>query len=163
KSEFLANMSHELRTPLNAIIGFSDIVKTKAFGNESERYSEYGGFINQSGHHMLTMISDILELAKIEAGKKKLHFEPIDVTSLISDEVARAAENGAAKRVSVSAELPATLPLLRGDLHALRQVVGNLLSNAVKFTPEGGSAKVSATLNEKHQSTVRVTDTGIGV
>ena len=163
KSEFLANMSHELRTPLNAIIGFSDIVKTKAFGNASERYSEYGAFINQSGHHLLAMISDILELAKIEAGRKKLHYEPIDVSSLISDEIARAADEASAKNVRVSTELPQTLPLLRGDLHAVRQVVANLLSNAVKFTPPGGSVKVSAMLNDKDEIAIGVADTGIGI
>jgi len=163
KSEFLANMSHELRTPLNAIIGFSDIVRTRAFGDQPERYSEYGGFINQSGHHLLELISDILELAKIEAGRKKLHYEPIDLMSLILDEVSRAAAKGAPKGVVISADLPDTLPLLHADLHAMRQVLANLLSNAVKFTPGPGSVTASCLVNKAGEIELMVADTGIGI
>jgi two-component system cell cycle sensor histidine kinase PleC len=163
KSEFLANMSHELRTPLNAIIGFSDIIRARTFGDSPERYSEYGRFIHQSGHHLLELISDILELAKIEAGRKTLHHEPIDLTSLILDEVARAAEKGASKGVRVSADLLETLPLLRADLHAVRQVLANLLSNAVKFTPAPGAVAAFCFVNHAGEIELVVSDTGIGI
>ena len=163
KSEFLANMSHELRTPLNAIIGFSDIVKSKTFGNAVERYCEYGGFINQSGHHLLALIGDILELAKIESGRKELLQEPIDLGSLFVDEVRLAKKEAAAKNVGVAAVLPHALPLLQADLRAMRQVLANLLSNAVKFTPPGGTIEVSAALNADGGIEIRVADTGVGI
>jgi signal transduction histidine kinase len=163
KSEFLANMSHELRTPLNAIIGFSDIVRSKAFGDTTEKYSEYGGFIHQSGHHLLNLISDILDLAKIEAGRKTLHPEPIDVMGLVIDEARLAGESAALKGVSVAPILPRNLPLLEGDLHAVRQILSNLLSNAVKFTPSGGKIQVSVALNAAHEIELCVSDTGLGI
>ena len=162
KSEFLANMSHELRTPLNAIIGFSDIVRTRAFG-DSDKYPEYGGFIHQSGHHLLALISDILDLAKIEAGRKGLLAEPIDVTGVVLDEVRAVQEKAAAKDVSVTAVLPRQLPLLNADIHAVRQILNNLLSNAVKYTPPGGSVEVSLALNTAGEIELCVSDTGIGI
>ena len=163
KSEFLANMSHELRTPLNAIIGFSDIVRTKAFGDKADRYSEYGGFIHQSGHLLLSLIGNILDLAKIEAGRKVLQQEPIDLMSLVLDEARLTNEKAAAKGVSVLPLLPRSLPLLRADLHAVRQILANLLSNAVKFTPEGGRIEVSVVLNAAREIELCVSDTGIGI
>jgi signal transduction histidine kinase len=163
KSEFLANMSHELRTPLNAIIGFSDIVRTKAFGNASDKYSEYGGFIHQSGHHLLNLISDILDLAKIEAGRKTLHPEPIDLMGLVMDEARLAGESAVVKGVSVAPILPRNQPLLQGDLHAVRQILSNLLSNAVKFTPPGGKIEVSVVLNAAQEMELCVSDTGLGI
>ena len=163
KSEFLANMSHELRTPLNAIIGFSDIVRTRAFGDAAERYTEYGGFINQSGHHLLGLIGDILDLAKIESGRKKLIYEPIDVLSLMRDEVQRASERGAEKPVQVAAKLPHSLPLMRADVHAVRQILIHLLSNAVKYTPAHGSVEASVALNREREIELYVSDNGIGI
>ena len=163
KSEFLANMSHELRTPLNAIIGFSDIVRSRALGGSSEKYAEYGAFIHQSGRHLLDLISDILDLAKIDAGCKILHHEPVDVASLIVDESTKAAETARAKGVSLSWTLPRELPLLRADPHALRQILDHLLSNAVKFTPQGGRIEVSADLSPGGEFTISVSDTGIGI
>jgi two-component system cell cycle sensor histidine kinase PleC len=163
KSEFLANMSHELRTPLNAIIGFSDIIKSRTFGNAAERYSEYGVYIHQSGQNLLTMISDILELAKIEAGRKKLYPEPIDLMSLVRDEVSAASETAAPKSIAVSANLPPSLPLMNADLHAVRQILTNLLSNAVKFTIPNGRIEVSVTLNAQHEIELSVCDDGIGI
>ncbi|HXJ01854.1 MAG TPA: HAMP domain-containing sensor histidine kinase [Micropepsaceae bacterium] len=163
KSEFLANMSHELRTPLNAIIGFSDIVRSRTFGDAPERYSEYGGFINQSGQHLLRMIGDILELAKIDAGRKKLQPEPIDLMSLVRDEVYLAGEKAAEKTIAVDAHLPPSLPLLHADLHAVRQILANLLSNAVKFTPPNGRVDVSVTLNAGHEIELTVADNGVGI
>jgi len=163
KSEFLANMSHELRTPLNAIIGFSDIVRTQAFGNTTEKYSEYGGFIHQSGHHLLDLIGDILDLAKIESGRKVLLQEPVDVGSLVADEVTKAAEIGTEKGITV-VSLPArNLPLLLADPHALRQILENLVSNALKYTLKPGRVEVSAMLNPRHEIELSVADTGIGI
>ena len=162
KSEFLANMSHELRTPLNAIIGFSDIVRTRAFGN-SDKYSEYGGFIHQSGHHLLALIGDILDLAKIEAGKKAILSEPIDITGIVLDEVRLVEEKAKAKDVNVAPVLPRRLPLLNADIHAVRQILNNLLSNAVKYTPPGGSIEVSLALNAVGEIELCVSDTGIGI
>ena len=163
KSEFLANMSHELRTPLNAIIGFSDIVRTKGFGDTTERYSEYGSFIYQSGHHLLGLIGDILDLAKIESGRKKLMPEPMDVTSLVRDETQRACARAAEKSVSVTLNLPDAMPLLHADVYAVRQIVTHLLSNAVKYTPAGGSVEISAAVNETGEVELCVADTGIGI
>jgi two-component system, cell cycle sensor histidine kinase PleC len=163
KSEFLANMSHELRTPLNAIIGFSEIVRGQAFGNKAERYAEYGGFIHQSGQHLLTLIEDLLELATIESGRKILHHEPIDLRGVVEDEVRLHAGKASAKDVGVHANLPACLPLLRGDLRAIRLILRNLLSNAVKFTPEGGRVDVSVGVNPSGQVELTVADTGIGI
>ena len=163
KSEFLANMSHELRTPLNAIIGFSEIVRTRAFGDAGEKYSEYAGFIHQSGHLLLTLIGNILDLAKIEAGRKILHPEAIDLASLVIDEVQLAKKVAAAKGVGVVSTLPQSLPLLHADLHAVRQILAQLLANAVKFTPPGGRIEVLASVNAQREFELCVSDTGIGI
>jgi signal transduction histidine kinase len=162
KSEFLANMSHELRTPLNAIIGFSDIVRTRAFG-DSDRYPEYGGFIHQSGQHLLALINDILDLAKIEAGSKGLRAEPIDITGVVLDEVSLLDEKAAAKGISVVPVLPGHFPLLNADIHAVRQIINNLLSNAAKYTPSGGRVEVSLALNARGEIELCISDTGIGI
>ena len=162
KSEFLANMSHELRTPLNAIIGFSDIVRTKAFGDAADRYSEYGGFIHQSGHQLLGLIGDILDLAKIQSGRKVLQCEPIDLASLIGDEVRKATEKAALKGLTVVQVPSCHLPLLHADLFSVRQILAHLLSNAVKFTPSG-QVDVSATLNADDEIEIAVADTDIGI
>ena len=163
KSAFLANMSHELRTPLNAIIGFSEIVRSKAFGEASDRYPEYGGFIYQSGHHLLGLIGDILDLAKIESGRKKLMLEPVDVLSLVRDETERARAKATEKSVRVVLTLPNATPLLHADLHAVRQIVIHLLSNAVKYTPAEGKVEVSLTINENGEVEICVADSGIGI
>jgi two-component system cell cycle sensor histidine kinase PleC len=163
KSEFLANMSHELRTPLNAIIGFSDIVRTKAFGESDARYPEYADFIHQSGNHLLQLIGDILDLAKIEAGSKTLHEEPIDLAGLVIDEARSAQEKAVAKRIHVARVLPKELPLLQADLYAVRKILENLLSNAVKFTPEGGRIEVAAFVNADREIEILVGDTGPGI
>ena len=163
KSAFLANMSHELRTPLNAIIGFSDIIRTNAYGESAEKYGEYGGFIHQSGHRLLDLISDILDLAKIEAGRKLLRPEPVDLVGLARDsaEHARAAANE--KNVTVSYVSGHDLPLLNGDMRAVRQIIDNLLSNAVKFTPDGGNIDVSVSLTPAGELMLTVADNGIGI
>ena len=162
KSEFLANMSHDLRTPLNAILGFSDLLRAKAFG-DSERYAEYGGYIHQSGHHLLGLISDMLELAKIEAGRKILAEVPIDVGRLIEDSVLKASDAAKARTVAIASKVSKRLPFLYADPQAMRQVIDNLLSNALKFTPPKGVVVVSARLTVNGQIELTVSDTGMGV
>jgi len=161
KSEFLANMSHELRTPLNAILGFSDIIRTKAFGNSADKYSDYGACIHESGQNLLKLINDILELAKIDSGRKELRAEPVDVTGLVAN---AARDAGMAKEgVSVSAITSGPLPLLKGDPYAIRQILENLLSNAVKYTPAPGWVTAGASLNAQNGIEITITDTGIGI
>jgi len=163
KSEFLANMSHELRTPLNAIIGFSDIVRTKAFGDNADKYAEYGGFIHQSGNRLLELIGDILDLARIEAGRKMLQREPVNVDDLIADELTKRSGMAEARGVELVHSTEHLVPLLFADLQAVRQVLDNLVSNAIKFTPKGGRVSLSATVNDQGEIALNVVDTGLGI
>ncbi len=145
KSTFLANMSHELRTPLNAIIGFADIMREQMLGPvDNPRYREYVGLIHQSGQLLLDLITDILDMAKIEAGKLDLHLEQVDAGATIAECTRLLAERAAAKGVELAAELPQAPLLLAADRRALLQIMLNLASNAVKFTPEGGSVILGA-------------------
>ena len=165
KSEFLAHMSHELRTPLNAIIGFSEIVAGELFGPiERRRYVEYAGDIHSSGVLLLSIINDILDLAKIEAGRRELTEGVID----LQDTAAAALRlvRGRAENAGVSLAneiMRGSVPLLQADERAVKQMLLNLLSNAVKFTPKGGRIVVSAELRADRTLAVSVTDTGIGI
>jgi two-component system cell cycle sensor histidine kinase PleC len=132
KSEFLANMSHELRTPLNAIIGFSEMINSGGFAHKTEEYSR---LIRDSGHHLLTLINDILDLAKIEAGRMTLHETEIDLRVLIADCLTLMDGRAQAGWITLHTEVPACCPKLLGDERALKQILLNLVSNAVKFTP----------------------------
>jgi PAS domain S-box-containing protein len=163
KSAFLAKMSHELRTPLNAIIGFSDIIRSRLFGDAAvDRYVGYAEDIHASGEHLLAVINDILDMAKIEAGRFELQEEPLDPAGL-ADEALRFVRPQAERRsVALLSEVPAGLPLLLGDRRAIRQVLINLLSNAVKFTEPGGRVVLSAEAGDGGLS-LRVSDTGIGI
>jgi signal transduction histidine kinase len=162
KSEFLANMSHELRTPLNAIIGFSDTMRARMFGPLHGRYEEYVGLIHESGQHLLSLISDILDLSKIEAGKFVLDPQPVDLAETVTyaiDLVRRRAEENS---ISLTAHVPANLPVLIADPRSVKQILLNLLSNAVKFTPKGGAVSLRA---EAREGTLHLTvhDNGIGI
>ena len=162
KSEFLANMSHELRTPLNAIIGFSDTMRSRLFGPMHARYEEYTGLIHESGHHLLSLITDILDMSKIEAGKFVLDPQPIDLAGSVEyclDLIRRRAEDNGITLVS---SVPAGLPVLIADPRSVKQILLNLLSNAVKFTPAGGTVSLRI---EALQGRLRLTvhDTGIGI
>lgn len=163
KSRFLANMSHELRTPLNAINGFSELILLEQFGPvQPPKYREFVQFINSSGEHLLSLINDLLDLSKIEAGKVELHVEPVEIT-----EAARAALEGvrllAAERgVALRADLDADCAKMHADPRALRQVLLNLMSNAVRFTPEGGMVRISAAAHPDGVD-IAVADTGIGM
>ena len=139
KSTFLACMSHELRTPLNAIIGFSDLLQTEMFGPlGSDQYLEYAADINSSGHHLLELVNDLLDMARVEAGMVDLQEETIDVAMLIHEAVnlARGSVPGITHKFDV--RLPEATPLLMADRRRMKQVLINLIGNAVKFTPSGG-------------------------
>lgn len=164
KSRFLATMSHELRTPLNAIIGFSEVMQQEMFGAlGNDRYKEYSTDILTSGRHLLSMIDDILDLSKIEAGRYDLEEREIDIKEVIewSKDLMRpkVAEGG----LKLIAQDSADLPFVFADRRALRQILLNLLSNAVKFTETGGTVTVSTGMDESSGLTISVIDTGIGI
>jgi len=145
RSEYFVMMGHELRTPLNAIIGFSEVIKDEIFGPVgSARYREYMGDINDSGHHLLDLINDLLDIARIEVGKTEVEDQVLAVPELVAASLAEVAERAAAGGVTLDSEIPAELPRLRADPRKLRQMLGNLLSNAIKFTEPGGRVTLGA-------------------
>jgi signal transduction histidine kinase len=161
KSEFLANMSHELRTPLNAVLGFSDIIRAQMFGRDvSDRYADYANDIHESGAHLLSIINDILDLSKIEAGRESLDEEERTITSLVNEVVTLVGETHEAEFRVALAE---PLLRLRVDSRKFRQILLNLLSNAFKFTPAGGTVTLSAGVVKGGVVAVTVRDTGIGI
>jgi signal transduction histidine kinase len=162
KSEFLANMSHELRTPLNAIIGFSQVMRQRLFGEINEKQEEYLDDIISSGHHLLSLINDVLDLAKVEAGQVELELAPLSLREALERGVMMLRERAAANRLTLSLDLSPEVDLVVGDERRLHQIVFNLLSNAVKFTPEGGKVVV-ATDRVDGEVRVSVTDTGSGI
>ena len=163
KSQFLANMSHELRTPLNAIIGFSEIIKSRILGNNIDRDVEYAGLIHHSGMHLLTLINDVLDLAKIEAGSFILVEKPLALDAAVTEAVAmlqhRAEEGGCELRCACESGLPA----VRADERAIKQILLNLLSNALKFTLPGGTVTVFARALADRGVAFGVADTGVGI
>lgn len=163
KSEFLANMSHELRTPLNAINGFSEIMAGEMFGPLGDaRYKGYAADILRSGQHLLSLINDILDMAKIEAGKMTLHYEPVSLTDLCEEAIRLM--RGKAEESGLTLILNAPpLPEIEADYRGLKQVMLNLISNAVKFTPGGGQITVSVERPIQGRIRIAVTDTGIGI
>ena len=163
KSEFLANMSHELRTPLNAINGFSEIMAGEMFGPVGDpRYKGYAADILKSGQHLLSLINDILDMAKIEAGKMTLHYEPVDLIEVCEDAIRLM--RGKAQDSGLTLSLQAAdLPEIDADYRGLKQVMLNLISNAVKFTPEGGEITVSLSRSGDDRVRIAVIDTGIGI
>ncbi|MDK1011634.1 MAG: histidine kinase dimerization/phospho-acceptor domain-containing protein, partial [Actinomycetota bacterium] len=144
KSEFLANMSHELRTPLNAIIGFSEIIRNQMLGEiGNEHYKEYICDIHASGHHLLSIINDILDLSKIEAGREDLVEEIFDPIAAVDSSVRLVQERAQSSHIDVSVSKSRDSPRMRGDQRKVKQIIINLLSNAVKFTPPEGRVVVS--------------------
>ena len=160
KSEFMANMSHELRTPLNAIIGFSEVARMQIFGPlGNPKYVEYAGDIQESAQHLLDLINDILDMARIEAEKLELHEEAFDLSEVVSTPMHLVN----AGKVLMHNKVPTDLPLLRADKRRVKQILLNLLSNAVKFTPEGGTVEVEARIDDLGGIEICVHDTGIGM
>ncbi|MEQ8639072.1 MAG: ATP-binding protein [Alphaproteobacteria bacterium] len=164
KSEFLANMSHELRTPLNAVIGFAEVIAGEVFGPVgTPRYREYAEDIHQSGSHLLRIISDILDLAKIEANRVVLDEEPVDVATTLAMCARLIAGRAEEAGVAIKVEAADDLPRLMADELRVKQVVLNLLSNAVKFSPEAGTVRLAARLTHDGGLVVEVHDNGPGM
>ncbi|QJE74302.1 PAS domain-containing sensor histidine kinase [Aerophototrophica crusticola] len=164
KSEFLANMSHELRTPLNAIIGFSEIIGNQTLGPiDDPSYAEYARDIHDSGKLLLDLINDILDLSKIGSGKKELHERSVDVPRVIWSCLRLVRERALAGGITLETDLPESLPPVRADEVALKQVLSNLLTNAVKFTPAGGRVTAGARVAPDGRLMLTVRDTGIGM
>jgi signal transduction histidine kinase len=162
KSEFLANMSHELRTPLNAVIGFSEMMMHGTFGPLSERYLEYAKLINNSGSHLLSLVTDILDLAKIEAGRFQADFREFDLKACVEDCLPLIASKAAAREIVLEADLPRAAVMVVADARACKQILINLLSNAVKFSEEKGIITVGLKdMGEMVQFSVRDEGTGI--
>ena len=162
KCEFLANMSHELRTPLNAIIGFSQVLQQRLFGEINAKQEEYLDDILSSGNHLLSLINDVLDLSKVEAGQVELEVAAFSLREALERGVVMVRERATKSGVQLSLELAPDVDLVDGDERRVRQVVFNLLSNAVKFTPAGGSVVV-ATARVDGEVQVSVTDTGPGI
>jgi PAS domain S-box-containing protein len=164
KTEFLANMSHELRTPLNAIIGFSEVISGEMFGPIGvERYREYAADICSSGQHLLNIINDILDVARVEVGKVELNEGAVSPTRLVESCMRLVGERARRNGIALGSEIPAELPRLYVDERKLKQVLINLLANAVKFTPRDGSVSVIAEPTADGGLAIRVRDTGIGM
>jgi GAF domain-containing protein len=162
KSEFLANMSHELRTPLNAIIGFSEVLTERMFGELNEKQEEYLKDIYASGQHLLSLINDILDLSKIEAGRMELDLNEFDLPTAIDNALMLVRERAGRRSIALYTDIDKRLGQIQADERKVRQVVLNLLSNAVKFTPEGGRIEVAALLTDGSVE-VSVSDTGVGI
>jgi signal transduction histidine kinase len=162
KSEFLANMSHELRTPLNAIIGFSEVLSERMFGEINDKQAEYLGDILESGRHLLSLINDILDLSKIEAGRMELEPSDFDLPRAIENTLILVRERAQRRGIELGHTVEKQLGMIHGDERKIRQVLLNLLSNALKFTPEGGRIDVLAALRDGIAE-VSVTDTGVGI
>jgi len=162
KSEFLANMSHELRTPLNAIIGFSEVLSEGMFGEINEKQTEYLKDILESGRHLLSLINDILDLSKIEAGHMGLEPSDFDLPNAIANALILVRERASRREITLGSTIDERLGMLHADERKVKQVLLNLLSNALKFTPEGGRIEVSARLHDE-VAEVSVADTGIGI
>ena len=162
KSEFLANMSHELRTPLNAIIGFSEVLAQGMFGAINDKQTEYLQDILESGRHLLSLINDILDLSKIEAGRMELEPSDFDLPSAIENALILVRERASRRGITLGSIIDEHLGIIRGDERKVKQVLLNLLSNALKFTPEGGRIDVGACLADQ-MAEVSVSDTGIGI
>jgi two-component system, cell cycle sensor histidine kinase PleC len=162
KSKFLANMSHELRTPLNAIIGFSEIMESGMFGSlGSEKYQEYCHDILTSGHYLLEVINDILDMSKIEAGRMKLDMEPLDLSKTLAESLRVVSGRANDKNLALDTDIEGAISVV-ADRRAIKQIIVNLLSNAVKFTPDGGRVVVRTRLLG-NSIRLMIADTGIGI
>jgi signal transduction histidine kinase len=162
KSEFLANMSHELRTPLNAIIGFSEVLGERLFGELNEKQAEYTQDILSSGRHLLSLINEILDLSKVEAGRMELELAAFDLPLAIDNARTFVRERATRHGITLDVSVDERLGEYVGDERKIKQILLNLLSNAVKFTPEGGRIRINARQSNSAVE-ISVTDTGIGI
>ena len=158
-------MSHELRTPLNVVIGFSEAMMRDAGGSLTREQSmEYAASINEAGRQLLTLVDVILDVARVEAGQLDLPSDLMDIAHIVTSVVGQAADTAAAGDLSLTADMPPNLPLVRGDERRVRQALAHMVGNAIKFTPGDGSVRVSARLDERTGDLlVLVSDTGIGI
>ncbi len=164
KSAFLAKISHEIRTPLNAIIGFSEVMMAERFGAiGNERYRDYLKDIHASGEHVVSLLNDLLDLSKIEAGKMDLTFTSVGLNDLTQQCVALMQPQANRERIIIRTSLAARLPQIVADARSVKQIVLNLLSNSIKFTGAGGQVIVSSAINDNGQVVLRVRDTGVGM
>ncbi|MBC8338723.1 MAG: PAS-domain containing protein [Alphaproteobacteria bacterium] len=164
KTEFLANMSHELRTPLNSVIGFSDLLKSEAFGEvDHPKYLEYVDAINESGKHLLNLINDILDVSRIERGMLELDERKLDVPLMLGSCLRLVQDRAYEADLKLTTDFAGPLPGLYADELRTKQIILNLLSNAIKFTPNGGSVSLQAGLDDEGRFRIAVSDTGIGI
>jgi len=164
KSDFLAKISHEIRTPLNAIIGFSEVMMEERFGAVgNDRYRQYLKDIHASGEHLISLVNDLLDLSKIEAGKLDLSFTSVNLNELVLQCVALMQPQANRERIIIRTSLLPTLPPIVVDARSIRQIVLNLLSNSIKFTAAGGQVIVSTALTPRGEAVLRVRDTGVGM
>jgi len=164
KSDFLASMSHELRTPLTSILGLSEVLQEEYFGKLNSKQKQYLNDIQESGQHLLLLINDILDIAKIEAGKMELELGPVVVKELLENSLIMIKEKAGKHNIKLDVDLAPEIKGLKiqADERKLKQIIFNLLSNAVKFTPDGGRIQLGASC-EDEKLAVAVTDTGIGI
>ncbi len=164
KSEFLARISHELRTPLNAILGFSDIMRNAQFGKlGSERYEGYANDIHTSGEYLLSLVNDLLDLSKVEAGKLELNFISVDLGQAIDSCIKLMQDEATGARVVLRKSVAPNLPQVVADMRSIKQVLLNLTSNAIKFTDPGGQVIITAKAIDTGELLLSVTDTGVGM
>jgi signal transduction histidine kinase len=160
----LAKISHEIRTPLNAMLGFSEVMMEERFGPiGNERYRQYLKDIHTSGEHLISLINDLLDLSKIEAGKLDLSFASIDLNAITQQCVALMQPQANRERIIIRTSLSSMLDPIVADVRSVRQIVLNLLSNSIKFTGAGGQVIVSTAANDAGEIVLRVRDTGIGM
>jgi two-component system cell cycle sensor histidine kinase PleC len=163
KSQFLSHMNHELRTPMNAILGFSEMIESKSFGANVDKYAEYAGIIHESGEHLLGLINDMIDLSKIEGGKLYLREAEISLSNLLAEEFEENIAKADAAKLSFVKTLERGLPPVRADERGIRQIVSNLLSNALKYTAPGGCVTLFARTEPDGRVAFGVEDTGIGI
>jgi PAS domain S-box-containing protein len=164
KSDFLAKISHEIRTPMNAIIGFAEVMMEERLGPVgSAKYKEYLGDIRTSGKHVVSLVNDLLDLAKIEAGRMEMNFAATDLNALVSSSVGIIQPQANANRVLVRTQLAQKLPAVVADERSIRQIILNMLANATRFTESGGQVIVATALLESGEAVIRIRDTGVGM
>jgi two-component system cell cycle sensor histidine kinase PleC len=164
KSRFLATMSHELRTPLNAVIGFSDVLRGELLGPiGTAKYRDYASHIHDSAIHLLNVLSDILDMSKVEAGKISLTETALEVDAVVREVVTLFEQEAGFAKVALTSRLPESLPPLLADQRYLRQMLINLLSNALKFTPAGGTIEIAVALDAASDLAITVADSGVGM